>query len=171
MYQWNKGHHFVIWSLLTNTQICGVKVWILYWQWWDFRDLYQLHLGQAVYSTDDSQDFLSLRQLNYLPQPHMSNHRAFSRRRWRLFRAKWQAVVFMTNPKIMQHMHGNIPYKFGCWADLVVHLLVLKSSRVKHTTCEWALPQDPVAETLHRLFKRLGNPSQCDLVIRRVSQN
>ena len=25
-------------------------------------------------------------------------------------------------------MHGNIPYLFDCWADLVVHLLLLKSS-------------------------------------------
>ena len=32
------------------------------------------------------------------------------------------------NQKIMQHMNGNIPYRFDCWADPVVHLLLLKSS-------------------------------------------
>ena len=30
--------------------------------------------------------------------------------------------------KIMQHMYGTIPYLFACWADPVVHLLLLKSS-------------------------------------------
>ena len=30
--------------------------------------------------------------------------------------------------KIMQHMDGNIPYTFYCWADPGVHLLLLKSS-------------------------------------------
>ena len=29
---------------------------------------------------------------------------------------------------MIQHMHGNIPYMFDCWADPVVHLLLLKSS-------------------------------------------
>ena len=27
--------------------------------------------------------------------------------------------------KIMQHMHSNIPNMFECWADPVVHLLLL----------------------------------------------
>ena len=37
--------------------------------------------------------------------------------------------VFMATPpkKIMQHMHDNIPNWFDFWADLVVHLLLLKS--------------------------------------------
>ena len=30
----------------------------------------------------------------------------------------------------MQHMHGNIPYSFDFWADLDVHLLLLKSSMI-----------------------------------------
>ena len=33
-------------------------------------------------------------------------------------------------PKIMQHMHGNILYMFDCWTNLVVHLLLLKSSLI-----------------------------------------
>ena len=37
----------------------------------------------------------------------------------------------MTKHKIMQHMHDNIPYKFNCWADPVVHLIILKSSMVQ----------------------------------------
>ena len=47
-------------------------------------------------------------------------------------RPKWWAVMFLTTPKnvIMQHMHGNIPYKFECWAKSVVHLLLLKSFTV-----------------------------------------
>ena len=28
----------------------------------------------------------------------------------------------------MQHMDGNIPYMFYCWAEPGVHLLLLKSS-------------------------------------------
>ena len=36
--------------------------------------------------------------------------------------------VFNKPPKIMQHMHGNIPYMFDYWADPVVHLLLGKSS-------------------------------------------
>ena len=34
----------------------------------------------------------------------------------------------------MQHMHGNIPHIFDSWADPVVQLLQLKSSRVNHNT-------------------------------------
>ena len=30
--------------------------------------------------------------------------------------------------KIMQPIHGIIPYMFDCWADPVFHLLLLKSS-------------------------------------------
>ena len=30
--------------------------------------------------------------------------------------------------KVMQHMHGIITYMFEFWANLVVHLLILKSS-------------------------------------------
>ena len=32
--------------------------------------------------------------------------------------------------KIMQHMHGNIPYTFDCWADPMFHLLLLPSTIV-----------------------------------------
>ena len=32
---------------------------------------------------------------------------------------------------MQQHMHCIIPYIFGCWTDLVVHLLLLKSSMDK----------------------------------------
>ena len=37
----------------------------------------------------------------------------------------------------MQHIHDNIPYTFVCWADPVVHLLLLKSSmpRPIHWSC------------------------------------
>lgn len=30
--------------------------------------------------------------------------------------------------KIMHHMHGNVPYLFGFWADPFVHLLLLEKS-------------------------------------------
>ena len=37
----------------------------------------------------------------------------------------------MTNPtKIMQRMHGSITYLFDFWANLFVHLLLLKSSMI-----------------------------------------
>ena len=36
--------------------------------------------------------------------------------------------VYDKPQKIMQHKHGNIPLIFDCLADLVVHLLLLKSS-------------------------------------------
>ena len=36
--------------------------------------------------------------------------------------------VYVLPPKRMQHMQGIIPYLFDCWADPVVHLLLLKSS-------------------------------------------
>ena len=42
--------------------------------------------------------------------------------------APWQAVVLDNPQKSMQHMHGNIPYTFDYWADLGVHLLLLKCS-------------------------------------------
>ena len=35
--------------------------------------------------------------------------------------------VYDKPQKNMQHMHGNIPYLFDFWADLVVHLLLQKS--------------------------------------------
>ena len=34
--------------------------------------------------------------------------------------------------KIMQHMHGNIPYMFNCWAYPVVHLLLQQSSMARY---------------------------------------
>ena len=41
----------------------------------------------------------------------------------------------------MQHLHYNIPYLFGFWADSVAHLLLLKSSmpRLIHNfiQCSW----------------------------------
>ena len=30
--------------------------------------------------------------------------------------------VYVKLPKIMQHMHGIIPYMFDCWADPVVRI-------------------------------------------------
>ena len=36
--------------------------------------------------------------------------------------------VYVKPTKIMQPMHGIILYMFDCWADPVVHLLLLKSS-------------------------------------------
>ena len=30
--------------------------------------------------------------------------------------------------KSMQHMHGNIPLMFDCWADPIFHMLLLKNS-------------------------------------------
>ena len=36
--------------------------------------------------------------------------------------------VYDRPKKIMQHMDGNIPFMFYCWADPGVHLLLLKSS-------------------------------------------
>ena len=59
-------------------------------------------------------------------------HELFSRR-WKLYQSKWRAVVLITTPNLpppkkIYHMHGNNPYVFGCWADLVVHLLLPKNS-------------------------------------------
>ena len=39
--------------------------------------------------------------------------------------------VYVKTEKFMQHMHGMILYLFDCWADPVVHLLLLKSSMTK----------------------------------------
>ena len=39
--------------------------------------------------------------------------------------------VYVQPPKIMLHMHGDIPYMFGGWNDPVVHLLLLQSSMTK----------------------------------------
>ena len=36
--------------------------------------------------------------------------------------------VYEKPEKIVQYMHGNISFMFDCWADPVVHLLLLKSS-------------------------------------------
>ena len=36
-----------------------------------------------------------------------------------------------TPKKIMQDMHGITPYKFDCWANPVVHLLLLKCSMIR----------------------------------------
>ena len=33
-------------------------------------------------------------------------------------------------PKNMQHIHGIFPFMFDCWADPVVHLLLVKSSMI-----------------------------------------
>ena len=38
--------------------------------------------------------------------------------------------------KMMQHMHGIIAYMLDCWADPVVHLLLLKST-TKNSINEW----------------------------------
>ena len=47
---------------------------------------------------------------------------------WRLYWPKYQAFVFMTNWKNMQHSYGIIPHMFDYWANPVVHLLKLKRS-------------------------------------------
>ena len=56
-----------------------------------------------------------------------------------------------TQEVMQQHMHGIMPYIFDCWADLVVHLLLLKISMAKlfdQSTCTcfcqvlWALDHD-----------------------------
>ena len=51
----------------------------------------------------------------------------FSRRRWRLYQPKRKAAVFVSNPKnyAAHEWHWSM---FNCWADPVVHLLVLKST-------------------------------------------
>jgi len=38
--------------------------------------------------------------------------------------------VYVKPEKFMQHMHDITPKLFYCWADLVAHLLLLKSSMV-----------------------------------------
>ena len=50
----------------------------------------------------------------------------FTSRRWMMVSA--QAFVFMSNPKISDRVHGNIPKD---WANLVAHLLLENSSMVK----------------------------------------
>ena len=35
--------------------------------------------------------------------------------------------VYHNPEKIMQHMHGNIPYLFDFWANPFVHLILLRS--------------------------------------------
>ena len=37
-------------------------------------------------------------------------------------------IIYEHDKKKIYHMHGNNPYVFGCWADLVVHLLLPKNS-------------------------------------------
>ena len=36
----------------------------------------------------------------------------------------------------MQHMHDNIPTMFDCWADPVVHLLILLLIKSCHDQCD-----------------------------------
>ena len=36
-------------------------------------------------------------------------------------------------PNILQHMYGNIPYMFDCWADSVDHLILLETSMLGHS--------------------------------------
>ena len=58
----------------------------------------------------------------------------------------WQTI------KIMQHMHGNIPYMLDCWANPVVHLLQLTSSMVEELRgCE--LEREEAKFNLTWLFK------------------
>ena len=42
--------------------------------------------------------------------------------------------VITNCPKIMQHMHGNLPYMSDYWADPVVHLLLLKNCKSNNKT-------------------------------------
>ena len=52
-----------------------------------------------------------------------------SRRRWNLYRAQVVSCCVYDKPKkVMQHMHGIIPFMLDCWADPVVYLLILESS-------------------------------------------
>ena len=48
-----------------------------------------------------------------------------------LYRLKQKGDVFMLNQKIMQCMRWHSSIVVWCWADPVVHLLLLKSSRTK----------------------------------------
>ena len=53
----------------------------------------------------------------------------FGRRKLRLVSAQDVSCrAYDEPPNVMQYMHGNIPYMFDCWADPVVHLLLLKNS-------------------------------------------
>ena len=48
---------------------------------------------------------------------------------WRLVRALVVSCCVNGKPlKSMQHMHGNIPLMFDCWADPIFHMLLLKNS-------------------------------------------
>ena len=53
----------------------------------------------------------------------------------------------------MLHMYGIIPYMFDCWADPVVHLLLLKSSM------DWVLEHES-HHSRELVDLRLYSPSQ-----------
>ena len=44
--------------------------------------------------------------------------------------------VYDKPQNIMQHLNGNIPYMFDCWADPVAHRFPLKSSMLTLNTLE-----------------------------------
>ena len=52
----------------------------------------------------------------------------FSSRRWRGIGPSRNLLCLCKTPKIMQLMHGIIPWLFDCWVDPAVLLLLLKSS-------------------------------------------
>ena len=98
----------------------------------------QLTEIREMTSTSLSPRYVSLELDPLLHSVHLQNSPAmelFCRRRSRLYRPKWRAIVFLTNrKKYMKHMHGNIPWcMFDCWADPVVHMLLLKSSMLQLT--------------------------------------
>ena len=50
---------------------------------------------------------------------------------WDVSAKEESCCVYVKPPKIMQHYSVG-RYIFYCWADSIVHLLLLKSSMVKH---------------------------------------
>ena len=53
---------------------------------------------------------------------HSLSMEHFSRRRWRLYVVNW--CVYNTPQKYVTHTYININYKFNCWADPVIALLL-----------------------------------------------
>ena len=94
----------------------------------DSNSTISLHENQTLSSTE-----LTLSVL-----PIGRSMELFSSRRWRLDFSEQKAVVFMLPPpkKNMQHILGIIPELFDVLADPVVHLHLLKSSKVGPKKCD-----------------------------------
>ena len=60
----------------------------------------------------------------------------------------------------MQHMHGNIPYKFYYWADPFVHLILLRSSIPRQNVFSF-LAYLPVLQGAHAI----NDTNNCNLQI------